>query len=85
MNEITLNDFQSFIELKLKENLNVPYINKLISDLKQIFIYAKDYLSSSNDIYIKFDMLKDHSVKRNVAYISTEDFKKFLAAIPSSD
>ena len=85
VNEITLNDFQSFIELKLKENLNVPYINKLISDLKQIFIYAKDYLSSSNDIYIKFDMLKDHSVKRNVAYISTEDFKKFLAAIPSSD
>ena len=84
-NEITLNDFQSFIELKWKEDLNVPYINKLISDLKQIFIYAKDYLSSSNNIYIKFDMLKDHSFKRNVAYISTEDFKKFLAVIPSSD
>ena len=85
MNEITLNDFQDFIELKLKENLNAAYINKLICDFKQILIFSKDYLSCQNDIYLKIDKLNDYSIKKNIEYLSIEDIKKFLSVIPSSD
>ena len=85
VNEITLNDFQSFIELKLKENLNATYINKLICDFKQILIFSKDYLSCQNDIYLKIDKLNDYSIKKNIEYLSIEDIKKFLSVIPSSD
>ena len=85
VNEITLNDFQSFIELKLKENLNATYINKLICDFKQILIFSKDYLSCQNDIYLKIDKLNDYLIKKNIEYLSIEDIKKFLSVIPSSD
>lgn len=84
--DLTIKDFELFIDYKLKNSIKINYVNRLLSDLKLIAEHCEIYFGYRiNDIY-KLTKLKDHdTVKQDNEYLSLLDLEKLVNCIPEVD
>ena len=82
INDLTLNDYKSFINNLNNHNFSAAYKNKLQGVLRCIINHSYKYYGTSNYILRFFENFNDvNHLKKEMSFYNYEEFKKFISVI----